>query len=74
MTKYRQIDSLSSQSINKDNIYLDSECSYDTKSNIIKHEKVYDSGCTLQQVMTDDELIKHLFPESIVFYHQIFFH
>ena len=60
MTKYRKVDSLSSPNINKENIYLKPEYSYDIESSIIK----YYSGCTLQQGMTDDELINQLFPEA----------
>ena len=66
MTKYREILRLYSQGISQRSIALSCECSRNTISSTLKRAEACEVSWPLPEGMSDDELIKHLFPERIL--------
>jgi transposase len=66
MTKYREILRLYSQGISQRSIALSCECSRNTISSTLKRAEACEVSWPLPDGMSDDELIKHLFPERIL--------
>lgn len=67
MTKYREILRLYSQGISQRSIALSCECSRNTVSSTLKRAEACEIEWPLPKGMADDELIKHLFPECILY-------
>ncbi len=66
MTKYREILRLYNQGISQRSIALSCECSRNTVSKTLKRAEACKIAWPLAQEMSDDELIKHLFPQRIL--------
>jgi transposase len=66
MTKYSEILRLYSQGISQRSIALSCECSRNTVSSTLKRAETCRISWPLPKGMTEDELIKHLFPGHII--------
>ncbi|MCB2293877.1 hypothetical protein LGK95_10125 [Clostridium algoriphilum] len=65
MAQYNKKNSLHSQISSNHISDLSCNSSVSTKASILEGQRACDNTCSLQKNMTDDELIKNLFPKTI---------